>query len=110
MPIDELLEPERLWSREEVIATRPSPVPKTGGVYAWYFRQIPGAIDTSRCHMHDGMTLLYVGIAPKNPMQMVGAARPPFISAWDTTTPATPRVRRYGSPLVACSLRGWESS
>ncbi len=67
MPIDELLEPERLWSREEVIATRPSPVPKTGGVYAWYFRQIPGAIDTSRCHMHDGMTLLYVGIAPKKP-------------------------------------------
>ena len=31
------------------------------------FRQIPGSIDTSRCHVHDGMSMLYVGIAPKKP-------------------------------------------
>ena len=66
MQIDDLLDPKRLWSREQVIA-RPSPVPKTGGVYAWYFRQIPGALDASRCHMRDDMPLLYVGIAPKKP-------------------------------------------
>jgi hypothetical protein len=35
--------------------------------YAWYFRQVPGDIDTSRCHMHDGIPLLYVGIAPEKP-------------------------------------------
>jgi hypothetical protein len=67
MPIDDLLEPERVWTREEIIASRPSPVPKAPGVYAWYFRQLPGAIDITRCHLHDGMPMLYVGIAPKKP-------------------------------------------
>jgi hypothetical protein len=67
MPIDDLLEPRRLWGREEVIGARPSPVPKTAGVYAWYFRQVPGDIDTSRCHVQAGIPLLYVGIAPKKP-------------------------------------------
>lgn len=67
MSINDLLEPDRLWSREEVVESQPSPVPKTAGVYAWYFRGIPGAIDTSRCHVHDGMPMLYAGIAPRKP-------------------------------------------
>jgi len=66
MPIDGLLKPEKLWTREEV-ASRPSPVPNTAGVYAWYFGRIPDAIDVSRCHIHDGMPMLYAGIAPKRP-------------------------------------------
>ena len=67
MPIDGLLKPERLWTRDEVVGSPPSPVPKTAGVYAWYIGQVPGAIDISRCHIYDGMPMLYVGIAPKKP-------------------------------------------
>jgi len=61
-----LLDPARLWTSDEVLA-RPSPVPKTAGTYAWYFKRIPGSIDASRCHAFDGMPLLYVGIAPRPP-------------------------------------------
>jgi hypothetical protein len=62
----EITTPVKLWSRAEVL-TSPSPVPRAAGVYGWYFRDIPGAIDTSSCVQHDGRTLLYVGISPKEP-------------------------------------------
>jgi hypothetical protein len=55
-----------LFSRHQVLS-RPSPVPPEPGVYAWYFRQIPAPIDVTGCHTVDGMTLLYVGISPKEP-------------------------------------------
>jgi hypothetical protein len=66
MAIEALLAPPSLWTREEVIS-RPSQVPKTAGVYAWYFRQLPGAVSVDGCHRWDGMPMLYVGIAPKRP-------------------------------------------
>src|SRR3954453_994212 len=66
MAIEALLAPPRLWTREEVVS-RPSPVPKTAGVYAWYFRQLPGAVSVDGCHQLDGMPMLYVAIAPKPP-------------------------------------------
>jgi hypothetical protein len=66
-PADGVLSPKKLWSRAEVIDPRPSPVPKTAGLYAWYFKQRPGPIDTASCHVRDGMAMLYVGIAPKKP-------------------------------------------
>ena len=62
-----VLNPEKLWSRVEVVGARPSPVPKTPGLYAWYFRRVPGPIDRAGCHLHDGMSMLYVGIAPRQP-------------------------------------------
>jgi hypothetical protein len=59
--------PVRLWSRSEVL-TAPCPVPAVPGVYGWYFREMPHReIDTRRCVTFDGLTLLYVGIAPKPP-------------------------------------------
>ena len=61
-----LLAPTKLWSREEVLS-RPSPVPKQPGVYAWYFRTAPGGAPTSDCHRQGELTLMYVGIAPKAP-------------------------------------------
>lgn len=67
MRIEELLSPVKLWSREEVVEVWPSPVPQTAGVYAWYFRSLPGLIDVAASHHHDGLPLLYVGIAPKKP-------------------------------------------
>lgn len=57
---------EELRSRAEVLS-RPSPVPQAGGVYAWYFDQVPPGVDASTCYVIDGWTLLYVGISPKEP-------------------------------------------
>lgn len=62
----ELLQPEKLWSRAEVL-TRPCPVPASPGVYAWWFREIPPGLVTQECLTHEGLTLLYVGISPKRP-------------------------------------------
>ncbi|WP_370332216.1 GIY-YIG nuclease family protein [Mycolicibacterium hippocampi] len=65
------MEPDSLFSapcrsREEVL-TRPCPVPKSPGVYGWWFRRIPGAIDLRHCEMRDGLALLYTGISPSRP-------------------------------------------
>lgn len=61
-----LLEPDRLWTRAEVLA-RPCPVPAEPGVYSWWFRSLPGVVDAIDCRTFDGSTLLYVGISPKAP-------------------------------------------
>jgi hypothetical protein len=56
----------RPYARDEVFA-EPCPVPEASGVYAWWFRDIPGDVDVSRCEQQDGLTLLYVGISPTRP-------------------------------------------
>ncbi|MGC2676620.1 MAG: hypothetical protein WA415_11555 [Mycobacterium sp.] len=53
-------------SRSEVLR-RPSPIPPTPGVYGWWFRCLPAAIDVSRCERKCDLTLLYVGISPSRP-------------------------------------------
>jgi hypothetical protein len=65
MPNNVLMQLERqtLYSREEVLA-KPSPVPSEAGLYAWYFRELPGGVPTDNCLIRDGLTLLYVGISP----------------------------------------------
>ena len=55
-----------IHSRAEVLA-HPSPVPRGSGVYGWWFRELPGEIDTQDCVSRDGLTLLYAGISPKRP-------------------------------------------
>jgi hypothetical protein len=62
-----------LHTREQVLA-RPSPVPRSPGIYAWYFDLIPSGSDATGCVSVDGHTLLYVGISPKEPPQN---GRPP---------------------------------
>lgn len=64
--LNNLLNPERLWTREQVLA-RPSPVPASPGVYAWYFDNPPPGVPVEGCHTADAGTLLYVGISPKAP-------------------------------------------
>ncbi|MGB3483267.1 MAG: hypothetical protein WBB07_13765 [Mycobacterium sp.] len=54
------------YSREQVFA-EPCPVPSQAGAHGWWFRDIPGEIDTSGCEQQDGWTLLYVGISPGPP-------------------------------------------
>ena len=63
--MDALTNPERLFSRSEVL-TRPCPIPAVRGVYAWYFKEPPPTVPTDGCLTKDGHTLLYVGISPKN--------------------------------------------
>jgi hypothetical protein len=55
-----------LHSREQTLS-RPSPVPNSPGLYAWFFRSIPPGIDTTGCQTVEGLTLMYVGISPKEP-------------------------------------------
>ena len=58
-----LINPDHLYSRSEVLS-KPSPVPASSGIYAWYFCDVPGAIPTQGCISSDAKTLLYVGISP----------------------------------------------
>ena len=64
MSIEALTRPAKLWSRTDVLGN--DCVPRSPGVYSWYFREAPGGVPTDGCIKHDGLTLLYVGIAPKN--------------------------------------------
>jgi hypothetical protein len=57
---------EDLVDRAGVLARR-CPVPRSPGVCAWYFADIPPIIDTSTCLRVDGLTLLYVGACPEEP-------------------------------------------
>ena len=61
-----IVQPRRLWSRDEVLAT-PSPVPRRPGVYGWYFKDLPPDFDSQSAIVAHGCTLLYVGIAPSRP-------------------------------------------
>ncbi len=63
--IKSLTKPLTLYSRSDVLA-KPCPVPAVSGAYAWFFREIPGITPTTGCITKDGLTLLYVGISPKN--------------------------------------------
>jgi len=65
-PVDAIVRPERLYRANEILI-RPSPVPKSAGVYAWYFDELPPGVPVEGCHQALGHTLLYVGIAPRKP-------------------------------------------
>ena len=67
------LPPSTLIARVEALATN-SPIPAAAGVYGWWFRTVPPPIEASGCSQFDGLTLLYVGIAPKAP---ASNGRPP---------------------------------
>jgi hypothetical protein len=63
--IASVLQPIRLWSAAEILVDF-APVPKSAGIYAWYFDEIPPGVPTIGCHRTvDNQVLLYVGIAPK---------------------------------------------
>lgn len=65
-PVDQLQNPSRAWARCEVLQ-RPSPVPATPGLYAWFFDQMPPTVPLSDVSTHHGLRLLYIGIAPSRP-------------------------------------------
>ena len=69
--IADLLSPPRSWSRDEILS-KENPVPRLPGVYAWFFKRIPPVVPLDGCRTINTMTLLYVGISPKEPPK-VGA-------------------------------------
>jgi hypothetical protein len=63
--ISRLTNPSKVFSRSDVL-TKPCPVPKERGLYAWFFKKIPPNIPIEDCVTMNGLNLLYVGISPKN--------------------------------------------
>jgi hypothetical protein len=59
-------QPTNLWGRIEVLA-KPSPVPRGPGIYGWYLRELPPGVPAAECVNCNGLTLLYIGIAPRPP-------------------------------------------
>jgi hypothetical protein len=64
-PLKFLTNPPILYSRSAVLSKH-SPVPTERGLYAWFFKETPGITPTDGCVIKDNLTLLYVGISPKN--------------------------------------------
>ena len=54
-----------LLTRAEILV-RTDLIPQSRGAYAWFFRSPPPGVPTGDCYVRDGLTLLYVGISPKN--------------------------------------------
>jgi hypothetical protein len=69
----EFLKSAELFNNSECLA-KPGPISRAPGVYGWYFRSLPPHLPNDRCERGDGLTLLYVGIAPKTPPPNGGRA------------------------------------
>ena len=54
-------QPEKIYGQNEIDA-KPCPLPKSGGVYAAYFKELPPDVPSDGCHSYNGLTLLYIGI------------------------------------------------
>lgn len=67
----ELLNPRGVCSAERVLE-KPCPVPKSSGLYAWFFKEIPPEVPVDKCRESDDLTLLYIGISPKSPPKKAG--------------------------------------
>ncbi|MFD7655871.1 GIY-YIG nuclease family protein [Actinosynnema sp. NPDC059797] len=66
--MERLLSPDHAYSRDEVrVRGKSCPIPAQAGVYAWYFDEVPSGVPTTGCRVTEAGTLLYVGIAPKQP-------------------------------------------
>ena len=63
---DDFFRRNQLWSRAEIVGD-PCPIPRSSGAYAWFFRETPPRVPSVGCFQRDGLTLLYVGISPKEP-------------------------------------------
>lgn len=66
MLLEELIHPQKVYSRKEVLAKN-CPVPKESGLYSWFFKKLPSNVPTSDCINYKDLKLLYVGIAPRKP-------------------------------------------
>ena len=61
--LQSLINGVELYSRREILCTTSLP-PSVPGVYAWFFKDIPGTVPADDCVTKGPLTLLYVGISP----------------------------------------------
>ena len=61
--LQSLINGVELYSRREILCTTSLP-PSVPGVYAWFFKNIPGNALIDGCVTKGPLTLLYVGISP----------------------------------------------
>jgi len=61
--LQSLINGSELYSRREILSTTSLP-PSVPGVYAWFFKDIPGNALIDGCVTQGPLTLLYVGISP----------------------------------------------
>jgi len=61
--LQSLINGSELYSRREILSTTSLP-PSVPGVYAWFFKNIPGNALIDGCVTQGPLTLLYVGISP----------------------------------------------
>ena len=52
--MNELISPHKLFSRSSVLEKQ-CPVPKSRGLYAWFFKEIPPHIPTDGCAIKDNL-------------------------------------------------------
>lgn len=62
--VSSLCSPIALTSRE-VALRKDSPIPRCGGLYAWYFRNLPVVVPVEGCVQFEDYYLMYVGISPR---------------------------------------------
>lgn len=67
--INELIHPSKVFSRAEALQ-KECPIPRSPGVYAWFFKDIPPTVPFEKCVEYNDLHLLYVGISPKKPQRM----------------------------------------
>ena len=106
---DNLMKPGRLWTRAEVLS-RPSPVPKSPGVYAWYFRALD-CVPSSACLSCGEFRLLYIGI-PHRPRQRMANSQVAraFTTGFATTCRETLKDPRSVFHWDAYWRNNWQSS
>ena len=61
--LQSLINGVELYSRREILCTTSLP-PSVPGVYAWFFKDIPGNVPVDDCVTKGLLTLLYVGTSP----------------------------------------------
>jgi hypothetical protein len=63
------------------------PLPRSPGVYAWFFKNLPPAVPVINCLRDHGRAMLYVGIAPDKPGKRISKqtlrSRIRLSSAWE---------------------------
>ena len=69
-----ITKPEKFFNQQAILS-RPCPVPPKPGVYAWFFREVPGSVPLEGCVKYNGLWLLYIGISPKRPPRIGNPSR-----------------------------------
>lgn len=71
--VQRILHPDRLVTSMDALS-RSAPIPKSPGVYGWYFDAAPGGVPIDNGHRLGGRVLLYSGISPRRPRDSDGHA------------------------------------